>query len=236
MNFKDFILLLGILIKSLNDHYRCLSRFCKRRKIRIEDEFQWLSGGIEYAFLQGILQVQKSKGTENDFLNAFDDEVMASFKQFKHSTSEFVKISLPALTTMILGPLLILMYHSTTEFFWSVEHFPKLPNNNQCVSCFLTPAGLVYALSFGFAFQQALTKQGEVLDKMTTEISYIDQIATLTCKMRFHNNKTRLHIFKALKSEAIFMMTLVQNRNIASFKAKPKTKISSKYKIKQDTR
>lgn len=188
-----------------------------------------MTNGVQYAFYQGLIMVKKNKSTDDAFLTPFDNEVMESLKKFKNSTKEFLMISIPALATLLLGPLLIMLYYSTTEFFWSLEDFPKLPNNNQCVSCFLTPAGLVYALSFGFAFQQALTKQGEVLNKMTNEISYLDQIATLTCKINFQNRKTRIDIYQALKSEAIFMMTLVQNRSVSSFKAKPKTKISGNY-------
>ena len=106
-----------------------------------------------------------------------------------------------------------------------------MPNINQCVSCFLTPAGLVYALSFGFAFQQALAKQNDVLNKMTNEISYLDQIATLTCKINFKTGGTRSSIYRALKSEAIYMMTLVQNKKVSSFKNKPDCDVSGKIDI-----
>ncbi|XP_063401589.1 uncharacterized protein LOC134685611 [Mytilus trossulus] len=217
---------IGIILKTLHDHYKCLSKLRARRKIQIEDELQWMSDGPDIMFYQGIIQVKKNRNTKKAFLSPFDQEVMESMKTFKHSTTEFIQISIPALATMIIGPLMILMYHSTTEFFWSLTEFPTMPNINQCVSCFLTPAGLVYALSFGFAFQQALAKQNDVLNKMTTEISFLDQIATLTCKVNFKTNGIRANIYRALKSEAIYMMTLVQNRKVTSFNSKPDCDIS----------
>ena len=199
----------------------------------MEDELQWMSDGTDVVFYQGLAQTKMNKNTKNAFTSPFDEEVIAQMKTFKHSTREFIHISVPALVTLIIGPTTVLFHHSTLEFFWTLEEYPTIPNINQCVACFLTPAGLVYALSFGFAFQQALTKQNDVLNKMTNEISYLDQIATLTCKIKFKTGDTRASIYRALKSEAIYMMTLVQNRKVSSFRNKPVSDISGMLQINQ---
>ncbi|XP_052683716.1 uncharacterized protein LOC128164042 isoform X1 [Crassostrea angulata] len=161
----------------------------------------------------------KNSKTSNDlaFLSQFDLEVLNFLQHFSNKPIELLKIGTPALITIILGPFAILFYHSTTEFFWPKETFPELPNNNQCISCFLTPAGLVYAISFGFAFSSALGKQSEILSKVTEEISFIDQAATLTSKLKLTDHKIRMDIYQAIKCEAIYMILQIENRKASIF-------------------
>lgn len=161
----------------------------------------------------------KHSKTSNDlaFLSQFDLEVLNFLQHYSNKPTELLKIGIPALITIVLGPFAILFYHSTTEFFWPKETFPELPNNNQCISCFLTPAGLVYAISFGFAFSSALGKQSEILSKVTEEISFIDQAATLTSKLKLTDHKIRMDIYQAIKCEAIYMILQIENRKASIF-------------------
>ncbi|KAJ8313246.1 hypothetical protein KUTeg_009203, partial [Tegillarca granosa] len=140
---------------------------------------------------------------------------------FYNNFGDVMTICFPALVTLLLGPILMAFYYSIRECFWPLDKYPKLPNINQCVSCFLTPAGLVYAISFGFAFQQALTKQNDILMKMTDEISKLDQAATLATKVKLESNIARMNILRAIKSEAIYMICQIQKKKTASFKNKP---------------
>lgn len=95
------------------------------------------------------------------------------------------------------------------------------------IACFLAPAGLVYATSFGFAFQQALSKQGEVLRKITYELGLIDQIATLASKLNLPNIQDRMSIYKAIKAEAIFMILQIEDREPEDFENRPKIDVKS---------
>jgi hypothetical protein len=63
------------------------------------------------------------------------------------------------------------MYTPFTTFIWPKETFPIAPDINDAIACFLAPAGLVYATSFGFAFQQALSKQTHIIEKVTKDKS-----------------------------------------------------------------
>ncbi|XP_061193763.1 uncharacterized protein LOC133201994 [Saccostrea echinata] len=163
----------------------------------------------------------RNNNSNCSFLSKFDLEVLKVLQTFPNKASELLKIGLPALVTICLGPFAMFFYHSTTEFFWPENKYAQLPNNNQCVSCFLTPAGLVYAISFGFAFSSALAKQSDILTKVTEEISFIDQAATLTSKLKLANNKIRMGIYHAIKCEAIYMILQIENRKASSFVNKP---------------
>ncbi|XP_048754735.2 uncharacterized protein LOC125665868 [Ostrea edulis] len=169
-------------------------------------------------------QFNKSKHCNNTsclyFLTEFDLEVLQFLQNFSNKPSELLKIGIPALVTICLGPIAMIFYHSTTEFFWPKEKYPQLPNNNQCVSCFLTPAGLVYAISFGFAFSSALNKQSDILNKVTEEISFLDQAATLASKLKM-NSDVRMEIYHAIKCEAIYMILQIENKRPTNFTKRP---------------
>ena len=49
------------------------------------------------------------------------------------------------------------------------------PDINTAVTCFLAPAGLIYALSFGFTFQQVLEKHKRVLNKVMTRDQVLEK-------------------------------------------------------------
>ncbi|XP_062567442.1 uncharacterized protein LOC134229690 [Saccostrea cucullata] len=177
---------------------------------------------IEAFSSQQTLDLSQYKHISNvSFLSNFDLEVLKALQNISNRPSELLKIGLPAVVTICLGTFAMLFYHSTTEFFWPKDKYPQLPNNNQCVSCFLTPAGLVYAISFGFAFSSALGKQSDILTKVTEEISFIDQAATLTSKLKLTNSKIRMAIYYAIKCEAIYMILQIENRKTSSFVNKP---------------
>lgn len=69
-------------------------------------------------------------------------------------------------------------------------------------------------------FLQVLNKQHEILTKMTEEISMLDQIATFTIKLSI-GLCTKLKILRAVKTECIFMVLQVLNRDAETYKHKP---------------
>ncbi|XP_012946831.1 uncharacterized protein LOC101858840 [Aplysia californica] len=84
-------------------------------------------------------------------------------------------------------------------------------------ACYLAPAGLVYATSFGFAFQQALNKQHDILNQLAKEIGKIDHIATFAAKLTTVGIVDRLNIIKAVKDETIFMVLQILEREPHTF-------------------
>ena len=163
---------------------------------------------------------------DEDFLTPFDKEILDSMGSFNNRPLELLRIAGPALLSLALCPATLYLYQPFTKLFW--PNRAAAPDINEAIACFLAPAGLVYATSFGFAFQQALSKQREVLQKVSYELGLIDQIVTLTSKISLPSLKHRMDIYRAIKAEAIFMVLQVQNREPSSFRHKPTVDVKGK--------
>ena len=163
----------------------------------------------------------RNQEDEEEFLTEFDREVLGSLITFHNRPIELLKIASPALISLVLCPITLYMYIPLVNSFWPPDKFNAMPNINEAIACFLAPAGLVYATSFGFAFQSALSKQSEILYQMTYKLGLVDQIITLSSKITFSSLQNVMDIYKATKTEAIFMILQVENRQPSSFKSKP---------------
>ena len=60
-------------------------------------------------------------------------------------------------------------------------------------------------------------KQHHILNKVTQEISMVDQIATFATKLKLKHYDIRREIYRATKAEAIFMILQVVNREQDSY-------------------
>ena len=157
----------------------------------------------------------------DEFFSEFDREVLEGMQSFHNHPSELLRIAMPALLSLALCPFTLYLYQPLTTLFWDPETFKAgAPNINDAINCFLAPAGLVYATSFGFAFQQALSKQTNVLTRITFEVGLLDQIITITSKLSIASD-IRLEIYKAIKCEAIFMVLQIANKPLSKFKNVP---------------
>ena len=182
--------------------------------------------GKESVMTSNIDDVKDTEFEEDSFLTPFDTEVLDSMGSFNNRPLELLRISTPALLSLALCPATLYLYRPFATLFW--PNFAVPPDINEAIACFLAPAGLVYATSFGFAFQQALSKQREVLQKVSHELGLIDQVVTLTSKISLPSLKHRMDIYRAIKAEAIFMVLQVQNREPSSFINKPTVDIKGK--------
>ena len=76
---------------------------------------------------------------------------------FQNNPLALLKLAFPALISLSLCPFAILLQPSMIDAF-----YPKFTggrvNTNDSLAVFLLPAGLVYAMAFGFALQDALAK------------------------------------------------------------------------------
>ena len=212
-------------------HSNCVHTFKIRHKVSdLDFETYHLETFSQMKFSENKLTFTDiAKAISKPFFTHYDKEVLKSLQTYSNKPVEMVKICIPAIVTIVCGPFTILFYHSTTEFFWPAEQYPTLPNNNQCVACFLTPAGLVYAISFGFAFSSALQKQGEILSKISSEISFIDQTATLASKLKLSCSGIRMEMYRAIKAEAMYLILQVQNKQVHSYRHRPTQDIKSEY-------
>lgn len=159
-------------------------------------------------------------------MTAFDLEVLQAVGAKSNSYKELLKIATPALLSLALCPATLYLYQPLVAMFWPRDKgFTAQPDINEAIACFLAPAGLVYATSFGFAFQQALTKQGELLNKITHAIGLLDQILSLTIYLSISSGGERAKIYQAIKSEAICLLLKIERADGSRFKHKPKSKI-----------
>ena len=163
------------------------------------------------------------------FFSEFDKEVARSLGKHLNSTRELLRIASPALLSLALCPATLYMYEPLVDVFWPAsDGFDSQPDINEAIACFLAPAGLVYATSFGFAFQQALSKQIEVMTRVAHEIGLLDQIATLTSKLDMANWRQRSEIYRAVKAEAIFMILQLERKQPKDFVNVPLEDVKSK--------
>lgn len=172
--------------------------------------------------------VTKEVKENDDFFSEFDLEVLGNLGSFNNRPLQLAMVSFPALLSLALCPFTLYLYEPLTSFFWPPNRFSVLPDINEAIGCFLAPAGLVYATSFGFAFQSALTKQQAILDKITYELGLLDQIVTLCTKISFPSLKHRMMIYKAVKAEAIFTTLQIMNTTQDKFVNKPSEDVTSK--------
>ena len=109
--------------------------------------------------------LEKIFDTGDSLMNDFDREVITALRHYGNHPRELVYITIPAFTSIVMSTLTLLIYVPLVDFMWPGRG--RQPSINTAVTCFLAPAGLVYALSFGFVFQQTLIKHKEVLEKVS---------------------------------------------------------------------
>ena len=91
---------------------------------------------------------------EEPFFTDFDLEVLDSLRHCYNQPKELVRIAMPAVFSLALCPLTLFMFDPFRKFIWPDSQLTGMPDINDAIACYLSPAGLVYATSFGFAFQQ----------------------------------------------------------------------------------
>ena len=133
---------------------------------------------------------------EEPFLSEFDKEAMDSLTAYNGRTRLVIKVAMPALLSLALCPATLYLYQPFVSTFWPADLFEVPPDVNEAIACFLAPAGLVYATSFAFAFEQALGKQREIMAKIGHELGLLDQIVTITSKLTLPSNQDRMKIYR----------------------------------------
>ncbi|XP_033123537.1 uncharacterized protein LOC117122146 isoform X3 [Anneissia japonica] len=81
-------------------------------------------------------------------------------------------------------------------------------------ACFLAPAGLVYATSFGFSYQSALQKQRSLLSNISHESSLLDKLMLMTNQMSLISDKMKGMIYKTIKEEVLSIFLQIQHPEI----------------------
>lgn len=135
-----------------------------------------------------------------------DKKVLQSITGQTNTFKELVKIVIPATLSLAFCPLTLFTHGLILEGFWPMNVFPQAPNINDGIACFLVPAGMVYAISFGFAFQAVFTRHLDTDRCISEEVNNMNRIISLVSRMQFPSPKTQLGILRVIKSEIIAMV------------------------------
>ena len=118
-----------------------------------------------------------------------------------------MKIALPGLISLSFCPLTLYMLEPMVLFFWPPEWDIQMPEHiNDAISAFLVPAGLVYAIAFGFALQDTIEKLKDVSNFISDHASAIKQIALLTYESPCYSKSQKMDILVSLKNSTLFWM------------------------------
>ena len=160
----------------------------------------------------GEFDLGSAPGTppSSGFLTDRDHLIMRRFTAYQNQPQQLLKLAMPAYLSLIFCPLTLLMYGPLVRFFWPVSLYPNGPPNvNDVISCFLTPAGLVYAIAFGFAFQEALGKQDGLTNRFALQLNKMEQIKVMTRHISRIVDADRALVLTILKNETVKWMELL---------------------------
>lgn len=136
--------------------------------------------------------------TRNDLL------ILEHLQKYQNNPKYLYKIGIPAVTSLTICSLIMAAYQPIIDFLWSHRTQPAI---NEAVACFLAPAGMVFAVSFGFAFQQVLQKQIDITARLNNDFSEMELLMNLTKKLYCLKLRTRMKMYIALKDE---IMAVIQ--------------------------
>ena len=85
---------------------------------------------------------------------------------YYNQPKQLLFICVPALISLMFTALIMFLFEPLVGCLWPNNSGQRPASINAAITCFLSPAGLVYALSFGFTFQQALEKNSSTLRKV----------------------------------------------------------------------
>nr|XP_022329572.1 uncharacterized protein LOC111128307 [Crassostrea virginica] len=136
--------------------------------------------------------------TRNDLL------ILEHLQKYQNNPKYLYKIGIPAVTSLTICSLIMAAYQPIIDFLWSHRTQPAI---NEAVACFLAPAGMVFAVSFGFAFQQVLQKQIDITARLNNDFSEMELLMNLTKKLYCLKSRTRMKMYIALKDE---IMAVIQ--------------------------
>ncbi|XP_041474128.1 uncharacterized protein LOC121422952 [Lytechinus variegatus] len=201
------LLIFGMLMLTISRNWRRKHKRARyRNKISDTDKCD--------VILLSSLTVQQREDYSEEFLTSEEIESMEALRQHHNGPVSLFFMCLPAIISLALGPCLLLLRAPVIDSFWA----NGLPNINDGLGSFLAPAGLVYAITFGFTFQCVLDKQRCIAATLSTEVGLLEQILAMTSKMTSLTTEDRLKIYKLVKTEIISIMQQITGRRGTSSK------------------
>ncbi|KAK6174510.1 hypothetical protein SNE40_017773 [Patella caerulea] len=188
--------------------------FCVTKKRCCCRKVPNVTGHSAVAHLDSAAIKTKLNGDTRSFLSQFDQNVLESLDLFVNQPKELFLIALPCFLSLAFCPLTLFLHIPILNLFWPEELFQPTPNTNDGIACFLVPAGMVYAISFGFAFQQVMSKQQATDMYINQEVDGMHRLLTMVSKMTLSCSTTKLEIYQLVKNEMVKFILYIQDKNI----------------------
>ena len=103
---------------------------------------------------------------DDKFLCDWDNEALDCLSRSGYSFMDAIVLTMPTLCMVAMSSGILLSYEPIVHCFWPTKARSSA-TMNAVISCFIIPAGFVYALSFGFMFQFAMEKFAICINKVS---------------------------------------------------------------------
>ena len=141
--------------------------------------------------------------TSDAFLDERDRHVLKSLESFQNNVVGLVIICTPPLLSLFFCPFTLFLYKPITRLMWPPEVFPVVPDINAAISCYLVPAGMVYAITFGFAFQQVMEKNIRIANHVTQQCAAVRELTSLIHFLPEIDAERKIMVYSVVKQEII---------------------------------
>ena len=204
----SFLFILGNVVASLWKQPYWWQRLCfGHSAVKFSREYFYCSKSVQWnpSVEENSSEMGSHEVTTQTFFSPSDLQLLCKAKCFQQNPIALMRIALPTLISLAFCPLSLYMLGSMITFFWpeTMEFTPKI---NEVVSAFLVPAGLVYAIAFGFALQDTIEKQKNVSNDITDHASTVKQVALLIAEYPCYSKTQKMDILINLKNSTIFWM------------------------------
>ena len=161
-----------------------------------------------------ILETETCKDIhfEEQFFSRCEIDALEGNSYFENSAKGLSHISVPPLLALLFCPMTLLLYTPLANFLWPKQFFTEIPNINDALACFLVPAGMVYAITFGFAVQEVLQKHLHLQQRLSSEVQTSRDIACIINQIEELSTGGRQKIFRLLKTNIVNRLLQAQNK------------------------
>ena len=149
-------------------------------------------------------EMESPENTNDLFFTEMDKNILCDAKCFQNNPMALIKITMPCLISLGFCPLTLYLLEPMVNFFWPPPEYEIPEYINDAISAFLVPAGLVYAIAFGFALQDTIEKLKDVSNYIDDHASAIKQIAFLTSESPLYSKSQKMDILKSLKNSTLY--------------------------------
>ncbi|XP_071166728.1 uncharacterized protein [Mytilus edulis] len=182
-------------------------RCCRRdKRIHCNDKLQEVDN--TFLFLEDF-ESERNDIPKDPFFTEYEVHALGLMSHFQNSVRKLVFISVPPLLGLIFCPMTLFIYSPMANYFWPSDS--STPNINDALGCFLVPAGMVYAITFGYAIEEVQQKHFELRDRLSEEVVLSREIICMVNQIEAISLKARQKLCRILKTNIMNRILQAQN-------------------------